>query len=151
MWAYFIKEKHHMNAHSNALTAIAGTSSVLMIAVFVTISARLPWTTDRSRYEPRPEIHGNTTGDVAVPLQPDPSSALVDIRAHVQHHLGHHTEVPGSFAGTHQWSGEWHLQWLDVEHADEVLRIYHATAVRDPQHRFITIWTDDVAEWEHVR
>jgi hypothetical protein len=145
-----------MNAHYKTLPAIAGTSSILIIAAFLTVSARLPWSRLTTHYEAPAAVPADVAVDVAVPRQAAPSQfqspdALSDIRAYAAHHLGPHTEVPGSFGGTHQWSADWHLQWLDVEHDGEVVRIYHATDVHDAQHRFTTIWNEERAEWEYVR
>ena len=145
-----------MNAQYKTLPTIAGTSSILLIAAFLAVSARLPWSAIATRYEAQVDVNSTAADEVAAPQtlarpQFQPPSALSDIRAHAEHHLGPHTEVPGSFGGTHQWSAEWHLQWLDVEHDGEVVRIYHATAANHPQHRFTTIWNDGQAEWEHVR
>jgi len=78
------------------------------------------------------------------------SNALSDMRVCAARRLGLFEEIPESFDGTSQWSPEWHLQWLDVEHDGKVFRIYHATDVRHPQNRFTAIWQNDHADWEHA-
>lgn len=85
---------------------------------------------------------------------PNGSRALADIHAHVQRHLGHFNARLETFGGTHEWSPEWDLHWLDVEHSGNVVRIYHATSNEHPHNRFIWMahsGSPHQAAWEEVR
>jgi hypothetical protein len=142
-----------MTVHYKSLPTVVSTSSIVMIAAFLAVSPRLPWSGIAARYEARAEVHDNAANDVATPQKSESAqflapSALSEIRAYAEHHVGTHTAVAGSFGDTDQWSADWHLQWLDVEHDGEVIRIYHATDIHDPHHRFITMWNGAQAVWE---
>ncbi|HYI08312.1 MAG TPA: hypothetical protein VEK57_04520 [Thermoanaerobaculia bacterium] len=80
--------------------------------------------------------------------------ALTDIHTHAQQHFGHFTARLETFGGTHEWSHEFDLHWLDVEHDGNVVRIYHATDREHPHSRFIWMshsGNPHPAAWEEVR
>jgi hypothetical protein len=144
-----------MNSHYRTLPAVTGASSILMIAAFLAVAGGLPSRVPATIPDGAAafvEGKSSSDGHEAALLQDATSrdNALQDMRAYGTHRLGIFTEVPVSFGGTSQWSPDWRLQWLDVEHDGEVVRIYHATEVRHPQNRFTAIWQNGHAEWEHV-
>ena len=46
---------------------------------------------------------------------------------------------PDSFHGTSDWTHEWMLHWIDVEHHGSQVRIYHAVHKQQRRRRFTMI------------
>lgn len=65
--------------------------------------------------------------------------AMMDMRRHAADHLGHATVHEHSFGSAPLWMAEWELHWLDVNHGDHHVRIYHATHAHHSHVRYVTI------------
>ena len=138
-----------MSTHSRTLPVVAGASSIAMLAAILS----LPWGSIATTIEPAAPVAGQKVAHAPGPARPSAdfaADALHDMRFHAALYLGVYAEIPDSFGGTPQWSPDWYLQWIDVEQDGVVVRVYHATNVRAPHHRFVTMWLGDQAEWEHA-
>ena len=147
-----------MNAHHRTLPSIAGGSSIVMIAAFLTAGADLPWRDAVSGLQSEHRTAAYKTSSVEQPTATPQQAAAVDFSDAAFHdlnacairRLGEYEPLTGSFGGTNEWSSDWQLYWIDVEQDGNVIRIYHATDVRHPSRRFTAIWNGDHAEWERA-
>jgi hypothetical protein len=81
-------------------------------------------------------------------------TALADMYAHAQRHFDAYTPHLETFGGSTEWSAEWSLHWLDVDHDGTAVRLYHATHKQHPERRFT--WMSHSGDphptaWEKVR
>ena len=78
--------------------------------------------------------------------------AFADIYEYATTHLGDFHELPETYGEQTDWHG-WHLQWVDVEHENEIIRIYHAASEEHPEIHFVTMCdshNSDAAAWIQV-
>jgi hypothetical protein len=82
------------------------------------------------------------------------SVALTEMQRAAERHLGAYHPQEGSFGGTGNFSLEWDMHWVVVEHGAHTVRLYHATHKQHPENRFTRIWHEHKpmpTKWERVQ
>ena len=68
--------------------------------------------------------------------------AIEDMLHHAVNHLGTAIALPASYIAMPEWKTSWELRWMDFQHGDHTVRIYHATHHNHHATRFV-IAVDD--------
>jgi hypothetical protein len=68
--------------------------------------------------------------------------AVEDMLHHAAMHLDAVAAVPGTYVALTDWKPSWELRWMDFQHGDHVVRLYHATDHNHPETRFVVVVDD---------
>lgn len=139
-----------MKRNLKLVLTFTGFGAVLLVFAFAVSGAHSP------QFNPTDSVHHDT---VLAPAHDAAhhdarGTALADMQAYAHRKLGHVEPRLDTFRSNGDWSSEWDLHWIDVEHDGRVARIYHVTEKVNPQRRFAWMWDSGSPQptaWEEVR
>src|SRR5207253_9899578 len=116
------------------------TSATFLFAAFFAVSTGAgQQSADQHDHNPAIHHHGHDHDTAADPSHENVAEAahehghhdhghlaLLDIAAYAAIHLDG-IPVAESFGAIDDWTHDWQLRWVDYNHGDETIRIYHAT------------------------
>jgi len=73
--------------------------------------------------------------------------AHAEMEAYAALYFGDVSEVPDTFGGTAQYSPDWYLRWLEVEHDGHVALVYHLTSTHEDGRVLVIIWDSADRAW----
>lgn len=68
------------------------------------------------------------------------ADARNDMHAFAVRHFGATEEHPETLNGSVHPDGQWELRWMDVDHGNETVRLYHITHTHDHELRYVAAW-----------
>jgi hypothetical protein len=119
---------------------------VLPVLIVVASAGALLSTASHTENARQPDHHHNAIienhSDHHYQFDHHDDVALEDMLHHAATHLDTAIAVSGSYVALPDWKPSWELRWMDFQHGDHVVRLYHATDHRHPETRFVVAIDD---------